>query len=90
MAAVWQSFNIKKLNKVMSNLTLALNAHVTRKRNVLFDFVTRCKREIRVDKKMKGEELNHEWEQFINKKLLEVWRRPVDSCGLYEYKGMHR
>lgn len=46
----------------------------------------RCKREIRVDKKMKGDKINHEWEQFINKKLLEVWRRPVDSCGLYEYK----
>ena len=62
-----------------------MHMYVTRKRNVLFDFVTRCKREIRVDKKMKGDKINHEWEQFINKKLLEVWRRPVDSCGLYEY-----
>ena len=66
-----------------------MHIYVTRKRNVLSDFVTRCKREIRVDKKMKGDKINHEWEQFINKKLLEVWRRPVDSCGLYEYKGMH-
>ena len=28
-----------------------------------------------------------EWEQFLNQKLLEVWRRPVDTSGLYEYKG---
>lgn len=49
----------------------------------------RCKKDIRVGKKKrkKGDKLfQEEWEQFINQKFLEVWRRPVDSTGLYEYK----
>lgn len=51
----------------------------------------RCKKNVILDKKRKRRHKekgtdNKEWEQFINQKLLEVWRRPVDSSGLYEYK----
>lgn len=44
-------------------------------------------------KKRKHEEENsngEKWEQFINQKQLEVWRRPVDTTGLFEYKGMSK
>ena len=56
-------------------------------------FLLRCKKNIILDKKRKRRHKekgtdNKEWEQFINQKLLEVWRRPVDSSGLYEYKGI--
>ena len=39
------------------------------------------------EKETSGEE---KWEKFINQKELEVWRRPVDTTGLFEYKGMSR
>ena len=56
------------------------------------DFLIRCKKNITLDKTKKREHKEgasdrDEWEQFIDQKLLEVWRRPVDSSGLYEYKG---
>lgn len=59
----------------------------------LSDFLIRCKKNITLDKTKKrkhkeGASDRDEWEQFIDQKLLEVWRRPVDSSGLYEYKGI--
>ena len=39
-------------------------------------------------KHKEGDSDRVEWEKFINQKLLEVWRRPIDSTGLYEYKGI--
>lgn len=54
--------------------------------------IRRCKRDIRLEnKKRKREKENsngEEWEKFINQKQLEVWRRPVNVTGLFEYKGM--
>ena len=61
--------------------------------SLLSDFLIRCKKNITLDKTRKkrkhkeGANEREEWEQFIDQKLLEVWRRPVDSSGLYEYKG---
>ncbi|KAJ7379089.1 StAR- lipid transfer protein 7, mitochondrial [Desmophyllum pertusum] len=53
----------------------------------------RCKKDIRLEntRKRKHEERNSDgekekWEKFINQKQLEVWRRPVDTTGLFEYK----
>ena len=64
-------------------------------RPIVFSFINllRCKKNIILDKKRKRRHKekgtdNKGWEQFINQKLLEVWRRPVDSSGLYEYKGI--
>lgn len=57
----------------------------------------RCKKDIRLEntRKRKHEERNSDgekekWEKFINQKQLEVWRRPVDTTGLFEYKGITR
>ena len=44
-------------------------------------------------KKRKHEKENsrgEKWEKFINQKELEVWRRPVDTTGLFEYKGISK
>jgi len=38
----------------------------------------------------KGNSNGEKWEKFINQKQLEVWRRPVDATGLFEYKGMSK
>lgn len=48
----------------------------------------RCKKEN--SRKRKSDKINsdkEEWEHFINQHQLEVWRRPIDTTGLYEYKG---
>lgn len=69
-------------------------AHLTCKSySVVVKYLTlRCKRDIRLEnKKRKREKENsnaEEWEKFINQKQLEVWRRPVNVTGLFEYKGM--
>lgn len=60
--------------------------------SVLSDFLVRCKKNIRLAKKKRrkqkgGGDDEVEWEKFLNQKLLEVWRRPINSSGLYEYKG---
>jgi len=59
---------------------------------LIFGSYFRCIKDISLHKTKKRrhnerESDEKEWEQFINQKLLEVWRRPVDSTGLYEYKG---
>lgn len=48
----------------------------------------RCKKDN--SRKRKSDKINsdkEEWEHFINQNQLEVWRRPIDTTGLYEYKG---
>lgn len=48
----------------------------------------RCKKDN--SRKRKSDKINsdkEEWEHFINQHQLEVWRRPIDTTGLYEYKG---
>lgn len=47
----------------------------------------RCKKDN--SRKRKSDKINsdkEEWEHFINQHQLEVWRRPIDTTGLYEYK----
>lgn len=79
------------------NLTSDSNSHLLEAAGFLWEKeritdyeLYRCKRDIRLEnKKRKHEKENsnaEEWEKFINQKQLEVWRRPVDVTGLFEYK----
>lgn len=55
---------------------------------ILLCLFFRCKKEN--SRKRKSDKINsdkEEWEHFINQHQLEVWRRPIDTTGLYEYKG---
>ncbi len=56
-------------------------------------FTFRCKKDIRLEntRKRKHEKENSDsekWEKFVNQKQLEVWRRPVNTTGLFEYRGI--
>lgn len=78
--------------------TPALNVRLLNKAGFLWDKeritdfeLYRCKKNIRLAKKKRrkqkgGGDDEVEWEKFLNQKLLEVWRRPINSSGLYEYK----
>ena len=51
------------------------------------DFVTEKDHRRKESERYKSESRCEEWEKFLQQKQLQVWRRPSQSAGLYEYKG---
>ena len=49
-------------------------------------------RDLCLNKSTKGDreesDIKEVWEEFIRQEQLKVWRRQIDTSGLYEYKGM--